>query len=894
MLSYLQSMQGEGRLETAEAGFRRIQTQAPTQIYAWLGIAYCASLRGAIDEAGSAVETAVSLLSSDPELVIACSKALTHLGQPEAARALLLRHNTSAVVLVALGEFEESRGRLETAVDLYEASQELDGTTDQPLRKLIQLRRRMGYMAEALATVDRLEARLPRHRAAAWLYRGQIYSAAAHPAKAIEAFQQALDIEPSFDSARHDLARELRQLRRFDAAEAMLSAQRPGYWTHLARSELALHRRDLTLARQHAEAAQALEPRRVDGWARLMRIEIDQGHYAAAHAAIDRMAGCGPEHRIATLRHRLEVLRAEGDEARALEILREAAERQPVDLGIRLELARQHRRLGNRLAAWEALRSVLQRDPDHIGALSDIGDQARQQQDLATALACFRRIAALEPAHLGHQLRLADLLDDLGEGAQAATIRQEAELRFGYSAEFRRYQIRRLREVGALPAALAAARDAFARFPEQMGCWLDLFDLSFKQTTLAECIALIEQAPPHNRSDDISLLQARARLAARMNDKPQAVRHLEAALALQPAHRGALGQLFDLYLRIGDFSSAQETQARQAALDAPARRMRGDSTNASQSHNGQIVNDARLDPDAMEDLRQTSAECHDAAISFLLGLVRKRPHHIPTAITLLSRLEQAGCFREDWPPGNSSSSRPIPRRIIQFWDDPTPPPDLHDLSMSWRKLNPDHEHIVLNEGTAERYLARAFQPQVAAAFRRCRDATTKADLLRLAVLCRDGGIWVDMDDRCLRPLDEVLPPRSEAVFWQESQGTLCNNFIASCPHHPVLRWAFVTAVMAINRGDRDKVWMLTGPGLLTRAFANILAAEGAQWQSWLKTVTVFDEATMWRLMAIHCHASHKRLGKHWSKQSFARGKTMTIGNVLGDCLHTEAACMQDT
>jgi hypothetical protein len=79
----------------------------------------------------------------------------------------------------------------------------------------------------------------------------------------------------------------------------------------------------------------------------------------------------------------------------------------------------------------------------------------------------------------------------------------------------------------------------------------------------------------------------------------------------------------------------------------------------------------------------------------------------------------------------------------------------------------------------------------------------------------------------------------------------------------------VTAVNAINRGDRDKVWMLTGPGLLSRAFALDLAAAGEGWTKQLARVAVLDDYDLYPHIAINCRTAHKRLGAHWTRTAFA-------------------------
>jgi mannosyltransferase OCH1-like enzyme len=290
-------------------------------------------------------------------------------------------------------------------------------------------------------------------------------------------------------------------------------------------------------------------------------------------------------------------------------------------------------------------------------------------------------------------------------------------------------------------------------------------------------------------------------------------------------------------------------------------------TNASQSHDGQLLNDLLIDRKAGTDLRSTKVLPHSSRVPVLLQLVLKRPDHIPTATTLLVTLREGNCFNLSTGTSNASVSI-IPKRIGQFWDDPDPPDDLLELSKTWRDLNPDHAYVLFNNATAQTYLTAHFPPAVGIAYRRCCDATTKADLFRLAFLSLEGGIWADMDDRCIVPLTSIIPNQAEALFWQESTGHLCNNFMAAKPGHPILQQAFVTAVNAINRGDRDKVWMLTGPGLLSRAFAVAMAQAGDQWRDWLDRIVVLDEFEIWSLVAIHCRTSHKRLGKHWLKLAF--------------------------
>ncbi len=84
------------------------------------------------------------------------------------------------------------------------------------------------------------------------------------------------------------------------------------------------------------------------------------------------------------------------------------------------------------------------------------------------------------------------------------------------------------------------------------------------------------------------------------------------------------------------------------------------------------------------------------------------------------------------------------------------------------------------------------------AYQRVREIPQKADIFRLALLVAEGGVYVDADDRCLRPLDTLLPAGASLVLSQEEFGCAANHFLAASPGHPVLQAALRAVVMAVN------------------------------------------------------------------------------------------------
>jgi mannosyltransferase OCH1-like enzyme len=105
------------------------------------------------------------------------------------------------------------------------------------------------------------------------------------------------------------------------------------------------------------------------------------------------------------------------------------------------------------------------------------------------------------------------------------------------------------------------------------------------------------------------------------------------------------------------------------------------------------------------------------------------------------------------------------------------------------------------------------------------------------------------------------------VLYQEEYGTVGNNFIAVIPGHPVIRRALQHAVNSVNRGDRDLIWLATGPGLLTRALVEVLI-KNPSWRAVLKRVAILDRGKLAQGVASHCMTAYKKTSRHWSRSAF--------------------------
>lgn len=125
----------------------------------------------------------------------------------------------------------------------------------------------------------------------------------------------------------------------------------------------------------------------------------------------------------------------------------------------------------------------------------------------------------------------------------------------------------------------------------------------------------------------------------------------------------------------------------------------------------------------------------------------------------------------------------IPRIIHQIWLGPDPLPDEFErYGRSWTRHNPGWELRLWTEETLPDDLVRR------EAYERLRQPAERSDILRLELLERHGGIYVDTDFECLRPIEPLL--EGVAFFCAYLKpGRINNAIIGATPGHEILQRA---------------------------------------------------------------------------------------------------------
>jgi len=154
---------------------------------------------------------------------------------------------------------------------------------------------------------------------------------------------------------------------------------------------------------------------------------------------------------------------------------------------------------------------------------------------------------------------------------------------------------------------------------------------------------------------------------------------------------------------------------------------------------------------------------------------------------------------------------PIPPIFHQIWVGPEPFPDeFAAYQESWIRHNPGWElRFWTDESLPEGLLRRE-------AYDRSRTPWERADILRLEVVVRFGGVHVDADFECLRPIAPLIED-AELFIGYRKAGHVNGALFGAVAGHPIL----LQALAGIRpRDDRRYDKDATGPKFLDAQLAD--------------------------------------------------------------------------
>ncbi len=172
----------------------------------------------------------------------------------------------------------------------------------------------------------------------------------------------------------------------------------------------------------------------------------------------------------------------------------------------------------------------------------------------------------------------------------------------------------------------------------------------------------------------------------------------------------------------------------------------------------------------------------------------------------------------------------IPRIIHQTWKTAELPADLAALQATWQALHPHWQYRLWTDSD-NRALIAEHEPWFLPIYDGYQQPICRVDAARYFILKHHGGVYIDLDFECVRPLDAALEGHGMVIGLEPQAHTelehirshgvdvlLCPSFIACTPDHPF--WAQVEKGLVQYHQASDPL-EATGPLLLSRLYQRL-------------------------------------------------------------------------
>lgn len=134
-----------------------------------------------------------------------------------------------------------------------------------------------------------------------------------------------------------------------------------------------------------------------------------------------------------------------------------------------------------------------------------------------------------------------------------------------------------------------------------------------------------------------------------------------------------------------------------------------------------------------------------------------------------------------------------------------------------RLLSPTFEYrFMITEDRAD-FVKSNYSPEIYECYSKIQIGAAQADLWRLLVLQKCGGVYMDIDAHLVWPLNSIIKTKHEELYLKMKNGEISNYFIASKNNNPHLEQMINAILNNINENSLTNVYDLTGPGVLNKA-----------------------------------------------------------------------------
>ncbi len=571
------------RDEEAVATYRQAVALNPDYTLAYNSLAGVYSRLGRDEEALAAYQRVIALTPDNAWAYNNLGFIYAKGGQYEAAiscyRQALERHPQTegqAVSWNNLGSAYEALGQTAEALAAYRRASELAPGYPWPAYHLGRLLKQQGEYEAALAAFQQALEHLAdkADQARAWNELGDLYRALEHQPEALEAYQQATELDRTFAPPWNSLGDLYRAQERWGRAESayrranQLDPALPWPYHNLAllnarrgdhQAALGLYQQ--ALSRHHLPAEQTISWNRLgESYRALERLEEAGQAYRQA-LALDPIYPW-PYHNLGLLAEQ------QGDLERAAAFFRQALDRHQRDsdrAAAWTHLGHVYRRQEQLHKAIDAYRRAAELDPTYAEPWGYLGDVLRTLEQAKEAISAYRKAIGLNPAEPWPYHHLAWLYQQQGRYEEALTRYQQAIERHRTEAD----QALSWQQIGQLHVARGQEQEGLEAFvhatlldPTYALPWHSLGDIYRQQNSPTEAISAYRKAAQRDPGYAATWWHL-GNLYREQGRPDEAIQAYQRAIALEPGHAWAYHHLGSIYEARREYQAAL-TYYRQA------------------------------------------------------------------------------------------------------------------------------------------------------------------------------------------------------------------------------------------------------------------------------------------------------------------------------------------
>lgn len=247
---------------------------------------------------------------------------------------------------------------------------------------------------------------------------------------------------------------------------------------------------------------------------------------------------------------------------------------------------------------------------------------------------------------------------------------------------------------------------------------------------------------------------------------------------------------------------------------------------------------APIDLNHTQKIRLSSQSKREAALAYLSSRLIKllanslRPvfylHYwlFPKQRFYLRSSNSKSTFRLNQPISAPSKSCIIPKII---WQTNYTNKVALPIKVAWwcnRILSADHDYRLQTTSERLEFIEQHFPGRISNLYGRLTIGAAQADLWRLLILYKYGGVYMDIDAHLVWPLHRIIQADTPELFLRYKDGAATNYFIASRPESPIIKAIIDEVLYRVEHSQASNIYEITGPDV----FQEVLSKHEHIWR----------------------------------------------------------------